>query len=147
LTGAQFNHVPFKGGESVVTAILGGHVEVICDSTSKLTPHVESGKLRVLLVSVKTPRYPKVPTLRDLGYKGDLISSWFGMYGPAGMPENVKKVLVPAVEKAMTHPDVKAKLEKMEFVVAYKPPAELKRYADEEYESSLALAKKIGLRK
>ncbi len=47
----------------------------------------------------------------------------------------------------MTHPEVKAKLEKMEFVVDYKPPAELKRYAAEEYESSLAIAKKLGLRK
>jgi tripartite-type tricarboxylate transporter receptor subunit TctC len=147
LTGAQFIHVPFKGGETVITALLGGHVEVVCDSTSKLTPHVEAGKMRVLLVSVKTPQYPKTPTLRDLGFKQDLISSWFGMYGPAGMPENVKKVLIPAIEKAMTNPEVKAKLEKMEFVVAYKPPAELKKYAAEEYESSLALAKKIGLRK
>jgi tripartite-type tricarboxylate transporter receptor subunit TctC len=147
LTGAQFTHVPFKGGESVVTALLGGHVEVSFDATSKLTPHVEAGKMRILLLSVKTPQYPKVPTLRDLGYKQDLISSWFGMYGPAGLPEDVKNVLIPAIEKAMTHPDVKAKLEKVEFVVNYKPPAEQRKYAADEYESGLTLAKKLGLRK
>jgi len=103
--------------------------------------------MRVLLVSVKTPKYPGVPILRDLGYQQDLISSWFAMYGPTGMPEEVKRVLVPAIQKAMTHPEVKAKLEKMEFAVAYKPPAELKKHAAEEYESSLAIAKKLGLRK
>ena len=137
LTGAQFIHVPFKGGETVVTALLGGHVEVSFDATSKLTPHVEAGKMRILLVSVKTPKYPNVPTLRDLGYQQDLISSWFGMYGPAGLPEEVKKVLVPAIEKAMTHPEVTAKLEKLEFAVTYKPPAELKKHAAEEYDQVL----------
>jgi len=147
LTGAQFNHVPFKGGESVITALLGGHVEATFDATSKFTPHVAAGKMRVLLVSVKTPQYPGVPTLNELGYKQNLISAWFAMYGPAGLPEEVKRVLIPSIEKAMMHPEVKAKLEKMEFAVAYKPPAEQKRNAAEEYEASLALAKKIGLRK
>ncbi len=147
LTGAQFNHVPFKGGESVITALLGGHVEVTFDATSKITPHVESGKLRMLLTSAKIKEYPKVPTLMELGYKQELISSWFALYGPAGLPDEVKKVLIPAAEKAMKNPEMAAKLEKLQFVVGYKSPAEQRKVAAEEYESTLALAKKIGLRK
>src|SRR5512134_658788 len=83
LTGAQFSHVPFKGGESVITAVLGGHVEMTFDAISKLTPHAETGKMRVLLLSSKMAQYPKVPTLKDLGYNQDLVPAWFGMYGPA----------------------------------------------------------------
>jgi tripartite-type tricarboxylate transporter receptor subunit TctC len=147
LTGAQFSHVPFKGGESVITAVLGGHVEMTFDAISKLTPHAQTGKLRVLLVSSKMAEYPKVPTLRDLGYNQDLVPAWFGMYGPTGLPEDVKKVLIPAIEKAMTHPEVKAKLEKMDFAVEYKTPADQKKFAAEEYETNLAIAKKLGLRK
>jgi tripartite-type tricarboxylate transporter receptor subunit TctC len=147
LTGAQFSHIPFKGGESVITAVLGGHVEMTFDAISKLTPHAQTGKMRVLLLSSKMAEYPKVPTLRDLGYNQDLVPAWFGMYGPAGLPEEAKKVLVPAIEKAMTHPEVKAKLEKMDFWVDYKPPAEQKKFAMEEYETNLAIAKKLGLRK
>jgi len=147
LTGVKFTHIPFKGGEAIITPLLGGHVEAVFDVTSKLTPHVEDGKMRVLLLSAKTPKYPKVPTMNDLGYTQKVISAWFAMYGPAGLPEDVKKVLIPAIEKAMTHPEVKVKLEKMEFVVDYKPPAELKRYAAEEYELTLEIAKKAGLRK
>ncbi len=147
LTGAQFSHVPFKGGESVITAVLGGHVEMTFDAISKLTPHAQTGKLRVLLLSSKMAEYPKVPTLRDLGYNQELVPAWFAMYGPAGLPQEVKKVLIPAIEKAMTHSEVKAKLEKMDFAVDYKLPADQKKLATEEYESSLAIAKKIGLRK
>jgi tripartite-type tricarboxylate transporter receptor subunit TctC len=69
------------------------------------------------------------------------------MYGPAGLPEEVKKVLVPAIEKTMTHPEVKAQLEKMDFGVDYRPPREQKKSAMEENETNLAIAKKLRLRK
>jgi len=147
LTGAQFNHVPFKGGEAVITALLGGHVEMTFDAINKITPHVESGKMRVLLLTAKMPALANIPTMNDLGYKQELFSSWFAMYGPAGLPEEVKKVLIPAVEKTFKNPELKVKLEKMGFAVQYKSPAEQKKLAAEEYEKVLAIAKKIGLRK
>jgi tripartite-type tricarboxylate transporter receptor subunit TctC len=146
VTGVQLTHVPFKGGESVITALLGGHVEMTCDAINKFTPHVESGKMRVLLLSNKLSEYPDIPTLTELGYKEELPSIWFGMYGPSGLPEEVKKVLVPAIEKAVKNPELKVRIEKMEFVVHYKSPAELKKYVTEEHERMLAIAKKVGLR-
>jgi len=101
----------------------------------------------MLLVSIKTPQFPNIPMLTELGYKQELPASWFAMYGPAGMPEEVKKVLIPAIEKAIKNPESKAKLEKMHFTVIYKSPAEQKKLAAEEYETALAIAKKVGLRK
>jgi tripartite-type tricarboxylate transporter receptor subunit TctC len=148
LTGAQFNHVPFKSGEAVVTGLLGGHVDATFDAVSKLRPHMESGKVRMLLVSIKVPDLPKVPTLADLGYKQQqLVPSWFGMYGPAGLPEDVKKVLIPAIEKAVKNPELKTKIEKLDFIVEYRTPAEQKKLSTEEYESAKVIAKKIGLSK
>jgi len=147
LTGAQFNHVPFKSGEAVITALLGGHVEMTFDAISKIAPHVESGKMRMLLVTIKSPIFPKAPTLTELGYKQEVVPSWFAMYGPAGLPEDVKKVLIPNIQKAVNNPESKAKLEKLHFIVSYRPPAEQKKLAVEEYEGALAIAKKIGLRK
>lgn len=146
LTGAQLTHVPFKGGEAVITALLGGHVEVTFDAINKITPHVQSGKMKVLLLTNKMSLLPNIPTLTDLGYKEELFSSWFGMYGPAGLPEEAKKVLIPAVEKVFKNPELKSKLEKMEFAVHYGTPAEQKKIAAEGYEKGLALAKKLGLR-
>jgi len=145
LSGTQFNHVPFKSGEAVITALLGGHVEMTYDAISKIAPHAETGKMRMLIVSIKSPLFPKIPTITELGYKQDLPASWFAMYGPSGMPEDVKKVLIPAIEKAIKNPELKTKIEKMHFVVNYKSPAEQKKLSTEEYETSLAIAKKVGL--
>jgi tripartite-type tricarboxylate transporter receptor subunit TctC len=147
LTGAEFTHIPYKGGESVITALLGGHLEVTFDAISKIVPHVESGKLRVLLLTNKMPAFPDIPTLPDLGYKQDLGFTWFGMHTTSGIPEEVRKVLVPAVEKAMKNPELKARFEKMHFVTQYMSPAELKKAIEEEYERALQIAEKAGLLK
>jgi len=147
LTGAQFTHVPFKGGESVITALLGGHLEMTYDAINKIYPHVESGKLRILLLTYKMPDFPNVPTITDLGYKQELVSTWFAMYAPSGLPEEVKKVLVPAVEKAIKNQESKAKIEQMKFIVDYKSPLEMKKRVAEEYERAVEIADKVGLRK
>lgn len=147
ITGAQFTHVPFKGGESVITALLGGHVEVTCDAFGKIIPHVDSGKLRILLVSKKISGYPHIPIATELGYKQGLLSGWFAFYAPVGLPEEVKRVLIPAIEKAVKNPELKAKVEKMGYAVDYKSPAELNKLLIEEYERANDIALKLGLRK
>ena len=122
ITGAEFTHVPFKGGESVTTALLGGHIEMTCDTVNKFVPHVQSGKLRCLLLSTKMAALPGVPTLKELGYKQDMVSTWFAVYAPSGLPDDIKKALLPAVEKAVKAPEAKAKIEELHFVVDYKIP-------------------------
>jgi tripartite-type tricarboxylate transporter receptor subunit TctC len=147
ITGTQFTMIPFKGGESVITALLGGHVEVTFDAFGKIKPHIDSGKLRVLLVSKKMAGYPDIPVATELGYKQGLLSTWFAFYGPSGLPEDVKKTLVTAVEKAVKNPELKAKAERMGYVVDYKSPAELLKLKKEEYEVAAGLAAKMGLKK
>jgi len=147
MTGAQFTMIPFKGGESVITALLGGHVEVTFDAFGKVIPHVDSGQLRILLVSKKMPGYPNIPTAAELGYKQGLLSTWFALYAPSGLPEDIRKTLVTAIEKAVKNPELKAKVDKMGYVVDYKSPAELNKLKKEEYEIANALAAKMGLRK
>jgi tripartite-type tricarboxylate transporter receptor subunit TctC len=147
LTGAKFTHVPFKGGESVITAILGGHIEMTIDAVNKIWPQVESGQMRILLLSTKMSDFPNVPTITELGYKQGLVSTWFAVYGPSGLPEDVTKVLLPAVEKAIKTPESKAKIEQMKLVVEYKSPADMKKKVAEEYVAALEIADKVGLRK
>ncbi len=147
LTGAQLTHVPFKGGESVLTALLGGHVEVTFDTLSKVLPHIETGKLRPLVISRKRAELPNIPTLAELGYKEEMISAWFGFYAPSGIPEKARGVLVSAIEKAINHPELKAKTEKLGFIVDYKNPAEARKLAREYYEKVLVIAERLGLKK
>ena len=147
LTGAQFTHIPLKGGQLVVTNILGGHLEAIITAPSQILSHIQAGKVRALLISKKTPQFPNIPTMVDLGYKQDLLSAWFALYAPAGITEEAKKVLIPAIEKAVKAPEMKPKMEKLGFVVEYKSPAEHLKLMKEEYETACAIAVRIGLRK
>ena len=143
----EFTHVPFKGGESVITALLGGHVEVCFDAYGKIKPHVDAGKLRFLLTSKKIPENPRIPTAMELGYKQETRSTWFGFFAPAGMPEDARKKLVSALEKAITNPQIKAKAANMGFIADFKPPAEARKIMKEDFETATAVAKKIGLNK
>jgi tripartite-type tricarboxylate transporter receptor subunit TctC len=145
--GIQFTHVPFKGGESVVTALLGGHVEVCFDAYGKIKPHVDSGKLRFLLTSKKIPESPNIPTAQEFGYKQGMVSTWFGFFAPAGLPEDVRNILVPAVKKAIDMPENKTKAEKLGFVADFKSPAETRKIMREDTEIATQIAKKIGLAK
>ena len=145
ITGAQLTHIPFKGGESVVTALLGGHVEATCDNIQKLKPHVDAGKLRFLLITTKMSDLPDVPTITEFGYKQSLLTGWFGIFAPVGIPEDVKKVLVPAIEKAVKNS--KSKIDPMGNLTEYKPPMEFKKMWSEEYKQVLEIAIRIGLRK
>ena len=144
MTGAQFTHVPFEGGESVMTALLGGHVEVTCDGFSKIKPHMEAGKMSVLLTTNRLPGYD-IPTSTDLGYKQRLFAAWFGLYAPAGVPEEVTRVLVPAIEKAVR--TTKPRIDQTGNLCEYKSPAELRKMTEEEYRVGLEVAKRMGLRK
>ena len=147
LTGVQLTHIPFKGGEAVTAALLGGHVEASADAIGKFMPHVEAGKLRVLVLSRKFSLAPNVPTMKELGYKEDLFSSWFSLTAPVGIPEEAKKVLIPAVEKSINHQALKTKIENRGYIVDYKSPAELKKIIAEDYETIRTLATRLGLAK
>jgi tripartite-type tricarboxylate transporter receptor subunit TctC len=145
VTGTQFTHVPFEGGETVMTALLGGHVEVTCDGLAKVKPHMDAGKMKVLLITNKMPAYPEIPTITELGYKESLFATWFALYSPAGIPEEVRKILVSAMEKAAKI--TKPRIDQMGSLAEYKSPAELRKMTEEDYQKALVIAKKIGLRK
>jgi len=147
LTGTQLTHIPFKGGEAVTAALLGGHVEASADAIGKFMPHVDAGKLRVLVLSRKFSLAPNVPTMKELGYQEDLFSSWFSLTAPAGIPEEAKKVLIPAIEKSINNPALKTKIENRGYIVDYKSPAELRKIIANDYETIRALAVRLGLAK
>ena len=128
-----------------MTAVLGGHVEATIDTLAKVKPHVDAGKMRILVITNKMTAYPDVPTITEAGYKQGLPGVWFGLYAPAGIPEDVKRVLVPAVEKAVKN--TKTKIEQLGNLCEYKSPAEVRKMTEQEYKAAVEIALKMGLRK
>ena len=147
LTGADITMIPFKGASPAITALLGGHIEAAFVAVTISSPHYKSGKLHGILLDQKVADLPDIPTLPQLGYKRDLPPTYFAFFAPAGIPEEAKKVLIPAIEKAMKNPELMAKLQKMWFIPNYRSPAELKHLMSEDYENARAMVKKMGVTK
>jgi tripartite-type tricarboxylate transporter receptor subunit TctC len=145
LAGAGLTVVPFKGGAPGITAILGGHVEGVAFSLGALSSHLKSGALRGVVMSSQFPDHPEIPTLPQLGYRQNLLGVWFGFFAPAGVPSEVTKMLVPAIEKAVKEPSVATKLLSLGIVQEYQPPEKLVTEIREEHKIVEEIAKKAGL--
>jgi len=144
--GIKLTHVPFKGSSDLMAAILGGHIMAASDSTG-WAPHVESGKLRLLVTfgARRTRKWPEVPTLAELGY--DTISdSPFGLAGPAGMDTATVRVLHDAFRKALDEPKVRELLDRFDQPVIYMGPEDYARWARQTYESERATIERLGLK-
>ncbi|MFN3447407.1 MAG: tripartite tricarboxylate transporter substrate binding protein [Roseococcus sp.] len=97
----EFTHVPFRGATEGITAVLGGQVSMIADS-SAWAPAVEAGQMRLLCVwsAERAARFPNVPTLRELGYDM-VVTSNYGISGPPRMDPGVVRILHDAFHAAL----------------------------------------------
>jgi tripartite-type tricarboxylate transporter receptor subunit TctC len=93
------------------------------------------------LTSQKVPEFPDIPTLKQLGYKRDIMSIRFSFYLPAGVPDSVKKALVPAVEKAVKTPEVVNAIQQIGAIEDFVPGEEFKKIMTDEYEMVRKLMK------
>ena len=145
LTGAGLTMVPFKGGAPGITALLGGHVEAGGFSLGAMSGHLKSGAVRALVVSTRFPQFPEIPTLPELGYRQNLLGVWIAFFAPAGVPAEVTKVLVPAIEKVAKDPAIAAKLAAFGILQDYAPPEKLVAEIREEHRIIEEIARKAGL--
>jgi tripartite-type tricarboxylate transporter receptor subunit TctC len=142
----QFKHVPYPGGLPAATALLGGHVKVNFGSGSHL-PFLDSGEFRMLASysPARDPKYPDVPTLKELGY--DLPASrMYFIAGPKGMPEQAGKTLEEALNKAVRHEAYKELLKKIMLDYDIKTGEEMRKMIESEYKSWDELTDKLGLK-
>src|SRR4029453_11435388 len=109
LTGAGLTMVPFKGAAPGITALLGGHVEGGARSLGSLSSHVKSGAVRGMVVSNSFPGSPDIPTLPQSASQ-NLLGVWLAFFAPAGVPAEVTRTLIVAIEKVARDPAIAAKL-------------------------------------
>lgn len=144
--GIQFNAVPFKGGAEALQAVLGGHVDLLADSSS-WAPHVESGKLRLLATwgERRTPRFKDTPTLVELGYNV-VVDAPNGIGAPKGLDPAVTRKLREAFRTAVAGPEFKQVADKIDAPVLYLDGPDYEKYIAAVYQKETALIDKLKLR-
>jgi tripartite-type tricarboxylate transporter receptor subunit TctC len=122
--GVKFASVHFGGGAPSVTALLGGHVDVLAGATADALQHKASGAFRVLAISAEQPdkSMPEVPTMKSQGYDV-LAASWTGIVAPPGTPQKVVDTLTKAIRKVIETPEHQKKLDELALSPAYLDPA------------------------
>lgn len=147
-TGTKFTHIPYDGANPAVTALLGGHIEAVSVSPAEVVTHVQNGTVRILAVMAdkRLNKFPNVPTLKELGV--DLsIATWRGLVVPNKTPDDVKKVLEEAANKAANDPSFIQSLEKMNLTPAYLNSSEFKQVIVKDDEFFNQIMQKLGLKK
>jgi tripartite-type tricarboxylate transporter receptor subunit TctC len=107
----KFVHVPYKGVAGALTDTMAGQVQMVFSSLPSVAGHIRADKVRALAITgpKRSPAFPNIPTLTESGLSGFDISPWFGLLGPAGMPEAVVKKINADVNAIVHEKDVQAK--------------------------------------
>jgi tripartite-type tricarboxylate transporter receptor subunit TctC len=133
MTGTKMTHVPYKGTALAMPDLMAGRLDLMFDSISVSLPHIRDGKVRALAVTSPKPSSvaPDIPTLSQFvpGYES---LTWFGVFGPAGLPPAIQGTLNQALNRAIQNPALLAQFAKLGFDAAGGSPAEFaKKMADE----------------
>ncbi|MBG6079328.1 tripartite-type tricarboxylate transporter receptor subunit TctC [Rubrivivax gelatinosus] len=143
--GLRYIHVPYRGTSEQLLAIESGQVMAGVNS-SGFAPAVDAGRLRLLATfsARRSPRWPTVPTLTELGFP-IVATSPYGLGGPRGMAPGVVATLHEAFKRAMFEPAFGAELAKYDQELAYLGPADYGRWLREEYERERIATARMGL--
>ena len=110
--GITMMHIPYRGGGPAITDVIAGQVPLLWVSIPAAANYVKTGKLRALAVSTvkRSPVFPDVPTMAELGFKDYEVDSWYAMFVPVGTPQTIVDTLYKATVKVLAEPAVKEKL-------------------------------------
>ena len=141
--------IPFQSGAETLAALLGGHLDMSSNTLASLGSQFKAGKLRGLGIAMKKrhPDYPDIPTLIESGHPEANFSTWFALFAPAGVPNQVVDVLVPAIEKVFNNPEVIQRAAKIGIQVDYMGPAELRTHMENQMKVAETVARESNLQK
>jgi tripartite-type tricarboxylate transporter receptor subunit TctC len=135
VAGIQMTHVPYKGAAPALTDVMSGNIQLMFESVSTALPLIQSGKLRPLGIGSvqRHPALPDVPTIAESGYGGYFVSVWNGLAVPAGLPDDVTRILTDSLDRVMNDEGFRAAIEKVGFT-ALRPrsPADIAEFMEAE---------------
>ncbi|ANN77565.1 Bug family tripartite tricarboxylate transporter substrate binding protein [Bordetella flabilis] len=144
----QVVHIPYKGGGPALVDLTGGHVDAMFATLPSAVALIKGGKLRALAVTgeSRSPTLPDVPTAREAGLPGLVVTTWNGVLAPAGTPAAVVERLAQALKQAVDDPDIRNKLAAVGAEPLYTPPQAFAAVIRADYARWSGLIKKAGIK-
>ncbi len=107
--GVKIQHVPYKGAGPALADLVGGQIDVMFDGMGSSAGHIKGGRIKALAVASeqRAPGFPDIPTTREQGLNYQ-VSTWYGLWVPAGTPANVVQAIQAELRKAYASDELKA---------------------------------------
>lgn len=146
-TRTDIVHVPFTGSAPAITALLGGHVDLIFDTIPSIWPSVASGKLRALGVAslTRAPSAPDIPAIAET-LPGFDVTSWEGILAPRGTPDAVIAKIADEMRRVAASPVFAESLTKLGAVASSNTPDEFARFIADDYAKWQRVVKEAGIK-
>ena len=126
-TGADIQHIPYRGSPQALEDLLGGQIDVVASNLPSVLSAVQ-GKLIVPLAMTtaqRSPLVPDVPTLAEAGVAGIDVTSWYGMLAPHGTPSEIRDAIFTVTRDVLSTPAMQDKLTAQGLSVTIETPDEL----------------------
>jgi len=147
-TGAKFQHIPFKGGAELVTAVLSGQATMTFADAGPAMPQFKAGALRPLASTGATrlPELPDVPTLAEVGIDGVVVEGFIGLAAPKGTPAPIVKRLEAEVMAIARMPDVQERIRQLGLIPDGSTGAAFRERIGRDIPKYTAVAKAAGIK-
>ena len=148
VNGLSLQHVPYKGSAPAMLDLMAGRIDIMFDNIPLPLPHIKAGKLRALAVTAaqRSAVLPELPTLGEAGIKGFDVSSWYGIYAPAGLPAELVQKLNAAFNEALRAPEIREQLTAQGWTVTGGTPEQFAAFAKGELDRWAAVVKAANVR-
>ena len=149
MAGVEMTHVPYKGSAPMLTDLLAGQLQLAFSSVPTALPHIRSGRLRALAVTLlaRSATLPDLPTVQEAaGLKGFEISLWQGIVAPAATPRAIVLKLNQQIVASLRTADLKSKLTAQGLEVVGNSPERFAAYIREEIDKWTKVVKSTGAR-
>jgi tripartite-type tricarboxylate transporter receptor subunit TctC len=141
----KLRHLPTSGGGPSLTALLGGHVDILFSVPIIAQGQIKSGDVRPLAVTSgkRAAIFPNVPTLKELGYDVD-YTVWCGVFAPTATPKGHITIIREAIRKVVATPEFQAAMEKMNATIEYMDAPEFQKFWEKDIQQMVETVRYIG---
>jgi tripartite-type tricarboxylate transporter receptor subunit TctC len=132
--GIDVVHVPYKGSAGAASDLVGGHVQATVAALQTMAPFVQTGRLRMLAVlsAERSPAFPDVPTMKELGHPALVVDTWYGIYVPAGTAPGIVAKLNGEVNALLREADIREAFAKQGMTPVVDRPQRLGELVEQE---------------